>query len=983
MQSANRVDSIQEQFKLFNGGPVAVFVWRPESDWPIECVSQNIEGILGYSSDEMCQDKFCFKNLLPPEDLHKLEAEVKEFLTQKKPFWEKYYRLRAKDNQYRWIYDYTVPEYNEDGSIKLMRGYILECTLEHEKRIHIQENEERWRFVLEATDQGVWDWDVKNNKVYFSTQWKQMLGFDDDEIGNNLNEWSSRVHPDDLEHCLVGLEYHKAGKSTYYENEHRMLCKNGSYKWIRDKGKVIKRNENGEPLRIIGTHVDITKEYQMRRSIEVQEAKFRGIFENTSSGVAVYEPTEDGCDFVFVDFNPAAEKMHGLKREDVVGKLLSKVFPRAVSFGILGALLEAYRTGRSQKLPITHYDDGNIQEWRENTLFKLSSGELVAIFDDLTQVKQSQQLAEQANKAKSEFLANMSHEVRTPINAIVGLGDLLLQSSLDEQQKDYLVKIRSSSQMLMGIINDILDYSKIESGKLELENLPFAPQDLMEQIDLLFAQLAKSKSIKLQMALDPKIPHKLKGDMLRLSQAISNLLSNAIKFTPSGGKVELAITCKHRNENLARVNFSVKDSGVGISALEQTKLFKPFSQADASTTRRYGGTGLGLAICQRLIQKMGGDLELKSELGKGSQFSFGLDFEVVPFGKNEKLLPISSPWTMPYARIVPSAVTPSFKGCKILIVEDNSINQEVAMRMLEKTEATIFLAENGVKALEKVKEERPDLILMDLQMPLMDGYEASQRLRMQGFRKPIIALSAAVMEEDRKRALDAGMDEHLAKPIESKQLYHVLAVYLKSNLVINLDKNSKGDLITTPFLPGFDTQKGLELFDGDSLFYHKMLKRFGEQIPKQCLSLVHLLRAGEWKKAAPIAHALKGASGALGGVVIMDLATRIDAAIKQDLGIDNSVIDDLESILTDAHEALSALVLPKPQSMGSKDALIVLRDHLVKNEFIEHSTLQDALAYLKKIDVNGIKLEAYINELNFDGALKELDTILVNRGIKL
>ena len=975
MHLLDHTDDIQKQFQLFNGGPVAVFVWLPESGWPVAYVSHNIEAILGYSQEELLHEDFCFTNLLHPHDLIKIAAEVEEFAAQKKPFWEQHYRLLAKDGNYLWIYDYTVPEYDENGAIKLIRGYILDRTNERANQLHIQENEERWRFVLEATDQGVWDWNAITNRVYFSPQWKRMLGFSDDEIGDSLDEWVSRVHPDDLKSCLADLEAHKTGKTPYYQNEHRMLCKNGSYKWIRDKGRVIERGENGEPLRIIGTHIDITQEKLLRRSVEVQEAKFRGIFENTSSGVAVYIPTQDGNDLVVVDFNPAAEKIYGLKRDNIVGQRLSVVFPNATKLGILGALLEVHRTGKSQKLPVSFYDDGRIQGWRENTLFKLSSGEVVAVFDDLTQIKQAQQMAEQANRAKSEFLANMSHEIRTPINAIVGLGDLLLQSPLNEHQQDYLAKMRSSSQMLLGIINDILDYSKIESGRLELEKISFGPHDLVEQIDLLFAQSAQVKSIELQIALDPKIPPKLKGDMLRLSQAIGNLMSNAIKFTPPGGRVDLNITCKYRNENLACVEFSIKDNGVGISAEEQLRLFKPFGQADSSTTRRYGGTGLGLVICRRLVQKMGGDLELESEPGRGSLFRFRLDFEVASLDEDEKLKPISSPWTMPYARVVPFNACPSFEGYKILIVEDNAINQEVAMRMVEKMGADVALADNGMRALEKVEEFTPDLILMDLQMPVMDGYEASRKLRAQGFKKPIIALSAAVMEEDKKRAIDAGMNEHLAKPIDSKQLCYMLGIYLKPNASVFEEEIDSQGMESELVLSGFDIQKGLELFDGDKLFYLKMLKRFGEQIPSQCLPLIHLLRAKEWKKAGPIAHSLKGASGALGGVGIMDLATKIDMAIKQNLSIDSSLIDKLEVILVDTYRALGELDLPESKQTGTEDSVLALRDNLAKSEFVESGVLQNALDYLRQKGIGCDVLEDLVLGLRFDEALKELDRL--------
>jgi PAS domain S-box-containing protein len=912
MQSMNHDNNAQEQFQLFSGGPVVIFVWQVKSGWPVSFVSQNVKNILGYSPEQICQSEFHFSDLIHPDDLQKVYAEVKDTLEQKKPFLEQYYRLRAKNGKYHWIYDYTVPEYEEDGSAKLIRGYMLDQTKERANQLHIQENEERWRFVLEATNQGVWDWNAKENKVYFSPQWKQMLGFSEGEIGNDLSEWSSRVHPDDLAECYADLDAHKKGKTPYYENEHRVLCKDGTYKWIRDKGKVIDRDENGEPVRIIGTHIDITQEYELRHSIREQEARFRGIFENASSGVAVYLPTEDMTDLIFVDFNRAAEKIEGIKREEVIGKRLTKVFPKAADFGIVSSLLEVYRTGKKLKLPVALYDDGRIQGWRENALFKLGSGEVVAIFDDLTQIKQAQEAAERANLAKSEFLANMSHEIRTPINAIMGLGELLLQTPLNEHQKDYLIKIRSSSKILLGVINDILDYSKIESGKLELESEPFFLKEALEQIEVLFRQSSQAKSIDFQISLDSKTPLKLRGDILRLTQALSNLVGNAIKFTNVGGMVKLDVTCKYRNEDLARIKFSIEDNGIGISPFEQTKLFKPFAQADSSTTRKHGGTGLGLAISQKFIQKMGGELELKSELGNGSVFSFEIDFPIAPLSEDEKNQPLGfSRHNKSLIDMDLAKAASLFNKYKILIAEDNAINQEVAARMVEKTGAKVVIADDGVKAIEVAKKESPDLILMDLQMPNMDGYEATKKLRKSGFTNPIIALSAAVMEEDCKKAIEAGMNEHLAKPIDFSQLFHILKIYLEPESNPDIDKsesfNEDEDLF---LLPGFNTKKGLELFDGDRAFYLKMLKRFGEQIPTQCLSLIHLLRAKEWKKATPISHSLKGALGALGGAEIMLLSTKIDMALKEDLGIDNTLIDRFEFLLMEASRAIELLEAP-------------------------------------------------------------------------
>ncbi|MBA4137880.1 MAG: hypothetical protein C0518_11230 [Opitutus sp.] len=770
--------------------------------------------------------------------------------------------------------------------------------------------DDRLNLALDATQIGVLEWNLADGHAIYSAGFWNSLGYDNTAMPPTYESLFKLIHPDDVSAYQAALATHLAGRSELVESEFRVRHHSGDWNWFALRAKCVGTDRVGRPRRMSGTCQNITARKRAEEALRASQAATRklSLVASRTDNAVVITRADGRVEWVNESFTRLAE--HTL--EEISGRpfveLLSSPDADATAVervstafarqeAIATDVVHHVRSGRRYHVHLQIQPVKNDEGALEN--FIVMETDITSRVEVEQQLRRAKAEADSASRAKSEFLASMSHEIRTPMNGVIGMTSLLNETTLTPEQRDYVQTIRTSGDALLAIINEILDFSKIESGRMELERHPFELAQCVEEALDIFALQAAGKGIELAYAIEPDVPAWIVGDITRLRQILVNLVNNAVKFTPKG-----AITVEVRlappavpDANPVLIDFIVTDTGIGIPADRQSALFKPFSQVDSSTTRKYGGTGLGLAICARLAQLMGGGIEVTSQLGKGSRFAFSIQTEpfhphsatkpldlggapvlgVDDLAVNRRALEIAlRSWncqprivdtpdtalttsTTPVLAIIdhdlaghsgedlgvalrrrfpalplilltaasdgarqgqtsepfivrlPKPIKPSFLGecvarlvrglplpptpppttpsitplgdtvpLDILLVEDNPVNQKVALHLLARLGYKADAVGNGLEAVKAVNQRDYDLVFMDVQMPEMDGFAATREIRQHVPvpRQPkIVALTANAVQGDRERCLASGMDDYVAKPVKLDELHTVIVKY--------------------------------------------------------------------------------------------------------------------------------------------------------------------------------------------------------------
>lgn len=666
-------------------------------------------------------------------------------------------------------------------------------------------NEERLKFALEAVADGLWDLDITNNQVY-SNNWSRILGYSENEL--TPEQWNSLIIAEDADRIKPLAEQCFSGQIPAYHVEYRIRDKQGELRWISSRAKIVERNNQGNPTRIIGTHTDITERKQNEMLQQQREelllfaqrlAKVGNWSLNVLTGQVIWSPelyrifrVDPGTPIPpYHSFPSLLTKKSALLMEENIKRLLNEggmyeldmeaVRADGSNIWVIarGEIAQRDAIGKPVMLSGTIQDITERKEQEsalrasEKRYRELNEALEIRVAERTRELQQAKEEAEAATHAKSEFLSNISHEIRTPMNSILGMAYLAMDTDLDQQQRNYLEKIHISGQYLLALINNVLDFSRIETGKLILEHIDFQLDSVLETLLILLDENARQKGLKLHIEIEPGVERALRGDPLRLSQILINYVSNAIKFSDDGDIV-IRVWQLAADAMGCQLRFEVQDNGIGLNEEARKRIFRLFEQADSSTTRKYGGSGLGLSISKQLAQLMGGTVGVESEPGRGSLFWFTLHCQR---GSGQ-----SEATNNPGHKTLEMTRADALKDCRLLMAEDNKFNQDLASEFLRRMGAEVVVANNGQEAIEQLQQSLVagcpfDAVLMDLQMPVMDGIDATRALRadprFEGL--PIIALTANAWHEVKEACLEAGMNDFISKPISPSSMYSVIS----------------------------------------------------------------------------------------------------------------------------------------------------------------------------------------------------------------
>src|ERR1700722_4142992 len=985
----------------------------------LNLVSGHIRGtslffeLIGLECRDMSLQREEWLASIHPEDLEGVVQALSDAVATGSGY-ETEYRTLTASGEVRWLAGRGQVLLGGEGYDSRAIGTVTDVTERKELEDRLHYATESLNIAQTAAGVATFDFDFRRNSRFCSDNFRELLGIPRTVSLDDLNRTLSRVHPDDFARVRSApLETTPA--DPHYRCEYRVLLDSGVERWLGEKAKVS-RGPSGEVERITGAIVDISDLKHTKAALGSVEIRLERALRGTQDGLWEIDLLTNvswyGLRFGELlgysveELGSSHEQfvtlIHPEDRERVVGAMDNHLEHRAV-----------YDLEFRVRHKDGHYEwmrtRGQAERAADGTPLRLAGG--MQLITDRKLAEQAsleaKLTAEAANRGKSSFLANLSPEIRTPMNGVLGMSQILAETPLDSTQREYLDIIRGSAKALLSLINGVLDLSKIEADRLELENVEFDLIHMLYEAVAATALQTAAKGIELIVSIEAEVPVMVRADPGRLRQVVLNLLGNAVKFTHEG-HISVRVANRAEPNDRASLTMEVTDTGIGIPADRIDRLFKSFSQVDSSTTRHYGGTGLGLSIVKRLAELMGGEVGVRSEVGKGSTFWVRVEVDVVkeqparqPLGLGGKILIVDdipaardslaaklnlyqyatvlvgsvdealqrlaqdsfdlvlADELMPmrggldllkalrtdarYARLPfillslfgaehdtaereyrPNAVglkpiraallanlvdqvltgkTPhapgiktspqtlsTFRGNKILLVEDNPVNQRVAQRTLQNLAAEVTIANNGAEALERIATSNFDAVLMDCQMPVMDGFTATRRIRAMELsrgakRLPIIALTANVMSEDREKCLLAGMDAHLGKPIEPAQVIEALSRFLKA----------------PASAPAIDRGALKELTGGDAEFERELAQTFVSS-GDQCLAeIIAALKASDFDTVRKRAHSLKGASANIHARELSQAASSLENAVRE------NALPAIGALVSDLSEKLAAV----------------------------------------------------------------------------
>jgi two-component system sensor histidine kinase/response regulator len=950
-------------------GDIGIWDWWLEDDRMLW--DERMYTLYGIGAGDFTSAYDSWVHALHPDDRQRAEDEIKQALSGQAEFRTEF-RIIWPDGSVHHIMAFARVIRNEGGSPVRMVGVNLDVTNRVLAEDKLRASEARLDFALQNSQIGAWEMDLRDHSTQRTLLHDAIYGY-----GTLLPHWSydtflEHVLPEDRPRVDRTFQQAIAAKSDW-RFEFRIRGGDGGERWGYGGGGHL-FDADGESMRVSGIVQDITdrkraetEKLSLMAILQEREETFRRLFQDS------LEPAMLMRDKQFIECNQAALDLLRLCKEEFIGLTHTEISPECQEDGRNSA------AKAEELIGIVTRGEGRRFDWHclrkdgsdffvEVSLTPITIGGEPLLYCSWREITERKHLtetlavaknaAEAANRAKSAFLANMSHEIRTPLNSILAKAHLIKTQGLGGKAAGQIEAICQAAHHLLCIVNDILDLSKIEAGKLSLETADFPVAEKIEGIVNLLNDRAVESGVALRIEIDPSLPPILRGDKLRIRQMLLNLVGNAVKFTEQGA-VTVRVLRVGPGEEHFLVRFEVQDTGKGIAPEDQKRLFNDFEQADNRSTRQYGGTGLGLAICKRLAEQMGGSIGVSSEAGIGSIFWFAIPLDK---GSQASMRQDQGPSTEELAL----RLAQGHRDARVLLVEDNVTNQEIAVELLQEVGIAVDLAANGEEALDMAAAHSYDLILMDIQMPKMDGLEATLAIRRLPGQAhvPIVALTANAYTEEVARYITAGMNGHIAKPIVVNHLYETMLKWLDAkgaalpnavestanevgeaklalpfqasldipspNSTVSAEgasgnhppiENGEGEiawaaaasqpadglLARLAEIPGLDTQLGINRLAGKPASYIRLLRKFAERQPAEMAALRQALADGDLHSAKRVAHTLKGLAATMGATLLQSSSQRLEVSIRENLSVDE--IDRLSKIVATEYAVLAESIV--------------------------------------------------------------------------